>query len=87
MGTFLKWIIGTVIAGAVAYYFLLAGARADGVQIVFKGPDTLAYGVPFELTVGVGNSSLRVWKNTSLSLTVPYGFVFVNDVGGTEFIA
>lgn len=78
---------GVAIAASGAYYFLFAGASSQGVQIVFKGPEKIAYGAPFELRVGVGNSSAAVWKGASLSLTLPAGFVFAGDSAGAGFMA
>ncbi len=85
MKGFFGWI-AIVVAGAAAYYFLIAGASSEGVQLVFKGPEKIAYGAPFELAVGVGNSSAAVWKNASLSLTLPAGFVFVGSGAGSGFV-
>lgn len=81
------WVAVFAALGCAAYYFLFAGGSAAGVQIVFKGPEKIAYGAPFELKVGVGNSSAAVWKNASLSLTLPTGFVFAGDSSGAGFTA
>ncbi len=81
------WIAAVIAAGCVTYYFLFAGGNAAGVQIVFKGPEKIAYGAPFDLKVGVGNSSAAVWKNASLSLTLPAGFVFTGAGAGAGFMA
>ena len=79
--------MGIVIAGSAAYYFLFAAGSGEGVQLVFKGPEKIAYGAPFELVVGVGNSSPSVWNNASLSLSLPPEFVFANNSAGTSFMA
>ena len=86
MKGFFGWIISIAIVGYAAYYFLFAVGSTEGVQIVFKGPEKIAYGAPFELKVGIGNSSAAVWKSASLSLTLPTGFVFVGDGAGAGFI-
>jgi len=77
-------VVGIFIAGA--YYFLFTKNSAAGVQIVFKGPEKIVYGTPFELKVGVGNSSTAVWKNAALSLSLPKGFVFVGGSSGVGFM-
>ena len=86
MKGFWGWTLGVVIAGCAAYYFLFLGGSSAGVQIVFKGPEKIAYGAPFELVIGVGNSSAAVWRGASLSLSLPAGFVFANDSLGTSFM-
>lgn len=78
-------IVVTAFAGA-AYYFLFAGVSSQGVQIVFKGPEKIAYGAPFELKVGVGNSSTVLWKGVSLSLTLPTGFIFMGGASSGTFV-
>ncbi len=78
--------MGVALVAGGAYYFLFAGGSAEGVQIVFKGPEKISYGAPFELTVGVGNSSAAVWKSASLSLTLPAGFIFIGGASGGSFI-
>ncbi|MDO8582770.1 MAG: hypothetical protein Q7R63_02135 [bacterium] len=86
MKGFWGWIVGVALVAGAAYYFLFAGGSLEGVQIVFKGPEKIAYGAPFELTVGVGNSSAAVWKGASLSLTLPTGFIFIGSTSGGSFI-
>src|SRR3989344_7092833 len=86
MKGFWRWVIGVALVAGAAYYFLFAGGSAEGLQIVFKGPEKISYGAPFELKVGVGNSSAAVWKNASLSLTLPTGFIFIGGTSGGSFI-
>src|SRR3989344_6414064 len=86
MKGFWGWVIGVALVAGAAYYFLFAGGSAEGVQIVFKGPEKISYGAPFELKVGVGNSSVAVWKSASLSLTLPTGFIFIGGTSGGSFI-
>ena len=86
MKGFWRWVIGVALVAGAAYYFLFVGGSAEGVQIVFKGPEKISYGAPFELKVGVGNSSVAVWKSASLSLTLPTGFIFIGGTSGGSFI-
>ena len=71
------------LAGAL-WYFVVSQPRVDGAQIIFKGPEVIFYGVPFELSVGVGNNMGGVWNNVELSLSPPEGFAFV-DGGVSSF--
>lgn len=86
MKGFLGWLMGVALVGGGMYYFFFAGGPAEGVQIIFKGPEKIAYGAPFELTVGIGNASDAVWKNASLALTLPAGFVFADPATRAGFI-
>lgn len=87
MKSFLGWFIGIALIGYGAYYLLFAGAGTEGVQIAFKSPDKIAYGAPFELIVAIGNSSGKVLKNASFSLSLPTGYVFGEERNSTGFIA
>lgn len=73
-------VIALSLAGA--YYFGVFGAGGgDGAQLIFKAPDAIFYGVPFELSVGVGNNSAEAWHDVSLSLSLPAGVVFADGAG------
>ena len=86
MKGFFGWIFGIAIVAGGAYYFLFAGASPTGAQVTFKGPEKISYGAPFELAVGVGNSSAAVWNGATVSLTLPTGFVFAGDLAGAGFM-
>ena len=86
MKMFFGWCAGIALVAGGAYYFAYSGGSADGVQIAFKAPETIAYGAPFEFKIGIGNSSSAVWKNASLSLALPSGFVFMDGATGTGFM-
>lgn len=63
-----------------AYYFGAFSAGGDGAQLIFKAPDKVFYGIPFELSIGVGNNSAEVWRDVALSLSLPEGMAFVDGV-------
>lgn len=87
MKAFFGWCAAIALIAIAGYYFVSMGGSADGVQIAFKAPSAIAYGAPFELKVGIGNSSSAVWKNASLSLVLPSGFVFTEGATGAGFMA
>lgn len=87
MKTVFGWCAGIALVAGVLYYFAYTGGSADGVQIAFKAPETIAYGAPFEFSVGIGNSSSAIWKNASFFVSLPSGFVFINGTSGAGFIA
>lgn len=72
------------LAGA-GWYFVISKTAVDGAQIIFKGPDRIFYGVPFELSVGVGNNSGGLWNKVELSLSLPQGFALRDGAGASSF--
>ncbi len=77
------FIVLCVIAlgSAGAYYFGAFSAGGGGAQLIFKAPDAIFYGVPFELSVGIGNNSVESWHDVSLSLSLPAGVAFADGAG------
>lgn len=72
------------LAGA-GWYFVGTKSSVDGAQIIFKGPDAIFYGVPFDISLGVGNNAGGAWNNVELSLSLPEGFVLVNGGSASSF--
>lgn len=87
----MKYLFGAVLmaatVGGCAYYFLAGQTEGDGAGLSFAGPEKIAYGEPFELSVGISNASGAVWKDASVAMSLPDGFVFVDGAGSPSFIS
>lgn len=66
-------LIGIGIVGLVVYQAKLA----RGLEIQITGPDKVTIGVPFDLKVGLSNSSNNELQQVRLSLNLPPGVAFL----------
>lgn len=87
----MKYFIAAVAAisaiGGIAYYFVAGRAVGDGAGLAFKGPGSISYGEPFDLSVGISNASGVVWKDASIAVSLPDEFVFVDGAGSPSFMS
>ncbi len=79
-------MLGIFTAGAW-YGGVFPAADEGGVRLIFKGPDTVRYGEPFELSVGVSNATGAVWKDVNLALALPPGLIFADGAGSQSFVS
>ena len=77
--------LAVIAIGFGAYWYVAGQSGAGGAQIVFRGPESIFYGEPFELAVGVSNVSSGLWNGVGLSLALPSGFVFADGQGNPTF--
>lgn len=78
-------LCGIIALAGAGWYLVISKTSVDGAQIIFKGPEKIFYGVPFKLSVGVGNNSGDLWNNVGLSLSLPQGFAFADNGGASSF--
>jgi hypothetical protein len=73
--------LGCVIVGAGIFFIAFSGRSGGGPTISIDGPDALARGVPFDLTVSVSNQGDTMLRATTLNLTLPPGLVALGGTG------
>lgn len=67
--------LGFIVIGFLAYQT----RSSRGLEIDIAPPDKISIGVPFDLRVGVSNTSSDVLENLRLSVSLPSGLAFVGS--------
>jgi hypothetical protein len=71
-------LVGVILIVAVVA-FLSRSRVGEQLDIEVRGPQQVFLGVPFNLTVGITNTSKSVLHDSRLTLTLPEGAVFVGE--------
>jgi len=87
MFTSTKWVIAVftllVLAGGGFLGFLWYQSRAtSGLALEVSTPDQVRLGIPFEATVTVNNDSRTILQDSTVSLEIPEGMVFLGESSG-----
>ncbi|MDO8467104.1 MAG: hypothetical protein Q7S83_03115 [bacterium] len=74
---------GVILLSLTAIGFLTYRARfSRGLEIEVFAPEEVSIGIPFDLRVGISNSSANILENVRLAFTLPEGLAFVGSPVG-----
>lgn len=79
-------VLFAVGAGLITYLWYQA-RQAGGLDIVISAPDSVEIGVPFMVKVSVSNTGSGVARETSMTLSLPDGFVFMTESASKRVVA
>lgn len=76
-----------VIGSSLITYLWYQARQAGGLELLITAPDSVEIGVPFLAKVSVSNTGSGVARETSLSLSLPDGFVFMTEPASKRMVA
>ncbi len=69
----------SIIGGGLVTYLWYQARQASGLDIAITAPDSVEIGVPFTAKVAVSNAGSGVARETTLSISLPDGLVFMSE--------
>ncbi len=80
------FVVLFVIGGSLITYLWYQARQAGGVEVVVNAPDSAQIGVPFTAKVSISNTGSGVAQETSLSISLPDGMVFMTEPASKRVI-
>jgi len=80
-------VLVVILAGLAYFGFYWLTHDNSGLLLEFKGPESVPVGMPFDIEVGINNSSGQVLNNAKLLLSLPKGMVFVGRAADENIVS